>query len=711
MKRIAEDARLYVQMSTPHAWEATRKRQIVKPFLGILALCSLLQIASELTLHKLRALGEQSRFQASVAATMFALAERFESDTYQSVVALTTGNQEMLIREREECEEAAENFERGHRALLLGGSVPIGGTEVTLAAADDPKVVEALSRIPPLWRATRETHARLVNSHAPSLKQNPVMAEFEDTAEALILGLNDFARILQEQNRRRLAVAVGGQRLLPIGTLLLTILLGAFVYRRMILPLDASLKTLRESESALRSARDDLEQRVAERTVELSQANEEMRRQSELLDSVLQNMGDGVVVADAGGRLVLWNEAASRLLGLHDPESAPASFSSFNGCFRPDMTTPFARGDMPLARAIRGEPSDQVEIRVREGEHPEGVWLSMTGRPLYGVDRALRGGVVVARDMTMRKLAEEALQSANDELERRVKERTQELKEAQRRAVSLARQAGMTEVATDVLHNVGNVLNSVNTSAAVLAEHARALRVDPLRKTAEMLKLCGPELYTFLTEDERGRRLPEYIEKLSQHMASERDVMLEVIGALDRHIQHIRSIVNTQQGYATGASMQEATPLHDLIEDAIRINGAALGRHKVTVERRFEDIPPVMADKNKLLQIMLNLLSNAKYALSDNPPDNRRVVVRLEHPTEDRVRIQVTDNGAGIDPAIAPKIFQHGFTTRSEGHGFGLHSCALAAQAMNGTLEAHSEGPGQGATFTLVFPYRAADAA
>jgi C4-dicarboxylate-specific signal transduction histidine kinase len=302
--------------------------------------------------------------------------------------------------------------------------------------------------------------------------------------------------------------------------------------------------------------------------------------------------------------------------------------------------------------------------------------------------------------------ANEALRHAHDDLEVRVKERTQELKDTQRRAVELARQAGMAELATNVLHNVGNVLNSINTSATILGERLRALRLPSLLKLAGMLEERRADLGTFMTQDERGRRLPEFLGKLGENLSAERDEMLDMTAALHRHVEHIRTIVELQQTYAMSSSLVEAVSLEELLEDAIRINGAALGRHGVSLERHLVPLPRLMVDKHKLLQIILNLISNAKYALNDNPPGERRLTVKVERPTEALVRVQVCDNGMGIAPELLTKIFQHGFTTRKEGHGFGLHSCAIAARSMDGSLVAHSDGPGKGATFTLELPFR-----
>jgi signal transduction histidine kinase len=147
-----------------------------------------------------------------------------------------------------------------------------------------------------------------------------------------------------------------------------------------------------------------------------------------------------------------------------------------------------------------------------------------------------------------------------------------------------------------------------------------------------------------------------------------------------------------------------------LVEDALRINAAGLTRHQVKVVRELADLPPVLTDKHKTLMILVNLVSNAKYAMDGVPVPDRFLTVKLERTAASQVRIQVRDNGMGIAPEMLTRIFQYGFTTREDGHGFGLHSSALAAQELEGLLTVHSDGPGRGATFTLEFPYLAAQA-
>jgi len=299
---------------------------------------------------------------------------------------------------------------------------------------------------------------------------------------------------------------------------------------------------------------------------------------------------------------------------------------------------------------------------------------------------------------------EEALRRANEGLEQRVDERTRELKDVHRQLVQVARQAGRAEVATSVLHNVGNVLNSVHTSAMLAKERLVGLQVEDVGHLAAMLEERRDDLGTFLTQDERGRNVMPFLSGLGQHLRTECHEAMSLLDEVGRYTEHIGTIVKLQQNYTRAPRLNEQAHLAELLEDALRINSAGLTRHEVRVERQLSPVPQLITDKHKVLMILVNLISNAKYALDGVPAEKRCLTLRMENPTAERVRIEVRDNGVGIEPELLTRIFQHGFTTREEGHGFGLHSSALAAQELGGTLTAHSEGPGRGATFTLELP-------
>jgi signal transduction histidine kinase len=284
-----------------------------------------------------------------------------------------------------------------------------------------------------------------------------------------------------------------------------------------------------------------------------------------------------------------------------------------------------------------------------------------------------------------------------------VEQRAQELKDVHRQLVQTARQAGRAEIATSVLHNVGNVLNSVHTSALLAKERLAGLQVEHVGRVATLLEERQGDLATFFSE-ERGRHVRPFLSQLGNHLVEERGETLSLLDDVSRYTEHIGTIVKLQQDYTRAPRLTEQVSLEELLEDALRINAAGLARHAVRVERHWAPLPLVMTDKHKVLMILVNLISNAKYALDAVPAERRQVSLTLEDLANGRVRVEVRDNGAGIAPELLTRIFQYGFTTREEGHGFGLHSSALGAQELGGTLTARSDGPGLGATFTLELP-------
>ncbi|WP_415766635.1 DAHL domain-containing protein [Pseudomonas sp. ZB1P45] len=310
------------------------------------------------------------------------------------------------------------------------------------------------------------------------------------------------------------------------------------------------------------------------------------------------------------------------------------------------------------------------------------------------------------RSFTVINRVNKALQTANEDLELRVEERTRELKDTQSELLDTARQAGMAEIATNVLHNVGNVLNSVNISADLVSRKLRGSKAQGLGKAMQLINDHQGDLGTFLTEDAKGKLLPGYLNQLVDAIALEQQSMTEELAQLTKSVDHIKDIVATQQSYAGANSLMEPLHISELLEDALRMNSGALTRHHVTVVKEYSDVPQVMGDKHRLLLILINLISNAKYAMSDLSNRQRQMTLGVKIVEDKILQVSVKDDGEGIAEENMTRIFAHGFTTRKEGHGFGLHSCALAAIEMNGHLTAQSDGPGKGALFTLQIPLK-----
>ena len=230
------------------------------------------------------------------------------------------------------------------------------------------------------------------------------------------------------------------------------------------------------------------------------------------------------------------------------------------------------------------------------------------------------------------------------------------------------------------------------------------VKVVNVGRVAAMMREHAADLGDFMTVNPKGQQLPGYLEQLARHLVDEHNLLLKEIEFVKKKIDHIKEIVAMQQDYAKVGGVSEVVRVTDLVEDALQMNADALGRHNVEVVREYEPrIPEITVEKHKVLQVLVNLVRNAKYACDESSNKEKRLTVRISN-GDDRVRIIVSDNGVGIAAQNLTKIFNHGFTTRKDGHGFGLHSGALTAKDLGGALRAHSDGLGKGATFTLELP-------
>jgi signal transduction histidine kinase len=197
--------------------------------------------------------------------------------------------------------------------------------------------------------------------------------------------------------------------------------------------------------------------------------------------------------------------------------------------------------------------------------------------------------------------------------------------------------------------------------------------------------------------------MPAYLQELAADLVDERDTAVAELTELRGNVEHIKEIVAMQQSYAKRGGLIETVDIRGLIEDSLRMNEGAFSRHGVRMSRDYADVPPIQVDRHKVLQILVNVIRNAKYACDEAQGNAKQITVRIRA-TNESVLISVIDTGVGIPKENLERIFSHGFTTRVDGHGFGLHSSAIAAKEMGGTLRAESAGPGQGATFTLALP-------
>ncbi|HUG12758.1 MAG TPA: PAS domain-containing sensor histidine kinase [Opitutaceae bacterium] len=445
---------------------------------------------------------------------------------------------------------------------------------------------------------------------------------------------------------------------------------------------------LREADCELHKANEELETRVADRTRDLRleitqrQASEEtLAQERRLLRTLIDSLPVYLYVKDTGGRFVIGNLPHAKLLGA-DSGLDVAGKSDFE-LHPPEL-------------AKRYEEDDQRVLRTGESlllhEEPSNIlgkpgWFSTTKVPLRDGSGTITGLIGISQDITERKIAD----SERDVLQQRFAESS--------------RRAGMAEVATGVLHNVGNVLNSVNVSAGVLRDTLRASEVSTLSRVAALLREHAGDMDEFLTASQKGRMLPGVVIQLAEQLEKEHATLNAEQTHLLRNVEHIKSIVAMQQNYATVSGIREKVRLVDLLRDVLQMHAVSFARHGIEVARDFEDLTEMILDKHKVMQILVNLVTNARQAIDGTQRRSGRIHVSLQKAGDDRVRVSISDDGVGIPPENFTRIFSHGFTTRQDGHGFGLHSGALAAREMGGSLTVESAGAGMGATFVLELPF------
>ena len=428
-----------------------------------------------------------------------------------------------------------------------------------------------------------------------------------------------------------------------------------------------------------------LESRTRRDAMRLAELNASLQHGKSLLTLATEAAGIACWEYDLAQRRIMWTEneiPAIKAAGLDPREHADALLASF---YPEDVAAL-----KTTIRAALGGDRETCAMRMRVSAPGGGtIHLQAHARLFRDDSGRLRRLLGVAWDMS--------------EQVRQEERRTQlqlQLQEA-------SRHAGMAEVATGVLHSVGNVLNSLGVSAVLLQSRLRESRVGNIERAAKLIDAQGSRLGEFFASDPRGKELPGYLRQLGEHLVAENRSLCDEAQAVVTHVEHIGKIVAAQQTYARHGGSIEEIDVAELLEHALVLHFSTSA--EVTVRRENAGVGRAMVDRHKLLQIMGNLLSNARHALRDRKQGPRELMVRLRALPAGFYAIDVEDTGVGIGAEAMKRLFEFGFTTKKDGHGFGLHASAILAKEMGGELTARSEGTNRGACFTVRLPVAAAD--
>jgi PAS domain S-box-containing protein len=412
----------------------------------------------------------------------------------------------------------------------------------------------------------------------------------------------------------------------------------------------------------------------------VKEAEIRLAHERDLLRALLDGSPDQIYFKDLQSRFVKTSSAQAIHFGLRSPADLVGR-TDFD-FFTDEHARPAYEDEQAIIRTGRPLIGKVEKESWQDGRE---TWAITSKMPLRNEAGAIIGTIGISKDITQLKQAEAKLEIVNKQL------------------LESSRQAGMAEVATGVLHNVGNVLNSVNVSATLVADQLRHTQAGNIAKLAALFAEHKADLVAFLTTNPRGQMIPAYLATLANELANEQTAIIAEVDDLRKNVAHIKDIVAMQQAHAGSSGVIETVAVPDLTEEALRINADALARHGIRTIRDYRARPTVTTDRHKVMQILINLLRNAKQACNESGRPDKQITVRLS--CDDHVvKIAIIDNGVGIPEENLTRIFNHGFTTKKEGHGFGLHSGALAAKELGGVLHVESGGPGRGATFILELP-------
>lgn len=450
--------------------------------------------------------------------------------------------------------------------------------------------------------------------------------------------------------------------------------------------------------------------------------------------SALDALTQGVVMIDTRDFVVLVNDAFCHAVG----KTVTSLIGSDLGTL--SWKSPASSAKVlvhPWTEAIMNkQPKDGTPLLLScpDGELRKFIVNTV---PIMDDASTVRGALVSFHDITELDRANSSLREANSELDSsrfQILEKNQELEttnttlqvemnerkkaqaereELHHQLVQASRQAGMADVASSVLHNVGNVLTSINVSTDILLKTLKKPMVGDVCRIASMFHEHQDNLQAFLTQDEKGKQIPSYLGMVAESLSGSHQAIQSEIDSLVKKIDHIKQVVVAQQDIARAGEVREATETEDLMEQALLMGMPEPEKYGIRVVREYAHVPTIMTDRHHVLQILVNVITNAKNAMVEYPANSHCLTVRIGLPADRRgsVRFEVTDTGGGINAENLPRLFSQGFTTRKTGHGLGLHSAAISAKNLGGTLQAQSEGEGRGATFMLDLPLTLADVA
>ena len=416
--------------------------------------------------------------------------------------------------------------------------------------------------------------------------------------------------------------------------------------------------------------------------IQLEQTMQQLQNQVQLTDTIFNSISDGVIAADTSGTFKIFNPSAERILGIGPIDTTLDKWSEDWGCFFPDRVTPFPADELPLARALKGEASDDVEMFIRNREVPDGVFISVSARPLQDEAGTQKGGVSVYRDVTPQVIAEEALTQAFAQ--------------------------GRLEIVETILHNIGNAINSVTTGIDVLQKDLVGSRlIHRFSALADMVKAHQEDWIDYIKNDPKGRQVLPFLIALAADFADQNKKVTETLERVSERVTHINDIIRTQRSSNQSSMTWKNIDLQQTILSAVKLQQESIDKRGIQVDVNCENAPEeIRVQESQFHQMLVNIVKNSIEAIDEltrlsGLSETPRITVST-YISEDFLCLDVTDNGIGIAPENLKLIFGAGYTTKESGTGLGLHSSANFVIGSGGKIYPLSKGIGKGTTMRIM---------
>ncbi len=425
------------------------------------------------------------------------------------------------------------------------------------------------------------------------------------------------------------------------------------------------------------------------------EAEEALRDSEKKYRLLIDNCSDPINVFDVDGNILLMNKTSAKNLGGMPEDFVGKSVKDV----LPHMKDLI---DQLICSIVETGESCNFENVF---ELPSGkMWFITNIHPVRNSSGKIYAVHTISYDITDSKRAEEKIRILNKELKLLVEDRTAELKEARKDIIKKEYKSELADITTGTLHNVKNILSSVKTSSDFMRKILHGDSLTGFKRANEMLRENIGNIENFICNDPKGKKLMEFYLKIEEVLDKEVQTTKKHMNRLREKVNAIENIVTTQQSYGGSIPVREHLEIIDIIEDALTMQMESIKNHSINVTKEHKRAPKINVEKTKLMHILINLINNAKDAMLGTPTEKRSITISTDS-DDSYVFIKVKDTGNGISSEDFNNIFTHGFTTKKDGHGFGLHSCASYMKEMHGEMWAESQGEGKGAEFVLKFPH------